>query len=185
MNFLKVEHNLLLLDFGVFDFKTRECLIEIPGYYNLDQDYWRKGCHTLATVKTSDNKYVMVELSGKSMNNNVIDFLGGIMEVEPPIKNGKDLFLSLYKELEEEAFITADDIRESYLKLVYINSKTNVGFYFEIFLKISSQDLQERFDSHRKELDIRALKIMSQLEYVDVLKNHNENKQFIATQIEI
>lgn len=185
LNSLKAESGKLFLDFGIFDFKTRECLPETQNYYETTEEYWRKGCHTLATVKTSDEKYLMVELSGKSMNKNPTDFLGGIMETEPAIKSGSDIFESLYKELEEEAFITEADIAGSVLKMVYINGNTNVGFYFEISLKITSDQIQERFDSKAKEIDIKSLKIMSRAEYINVLENHNPNKQFLAKQIEI
>lgn len=185
LNFLKTENDKLLLDFGIFDFKTRECLPETQGYYDTTNEYWRKGCHTLATVKTSDDKYLMVELSGKSINENLTDFLGGIMETEPAIKSGADIFGSLFKELEEEAFILETDIADSALKIVYINANTNVGFYFEISLKITSDQLQERFDNRVKEIDIKSLMVMSREEYIKVLENHNSNKQFLATQIEI
>ncbi len=185
LNSLKAENGKLFLDFGIFDFKTRECLPETPGFYETTEEYWRKGCHTIATVKTSDDRYLMVELSGKSMNKNTIEFLGGIMETEPPIKLGKDIFHSLYKELEEEAFITESDIADSNLKMVYINWNTNVGFYFEILLKLTSEQLQERFNEQTKEIDIKSLKIMSRPEYINVLENHNPNKQFLAKQIEI
>lgn len=185
LNLLRVEESKLILDFGIFDFKTRECLIEVPGYYNLSQEYYRKGCHSLATVKTLDNKYLMVELSGKSMNVNRIDFLGGIMETDPPIVTGKDIFESLYKELQEEAFISRNNIKETYLKLVYINSKTNVGFYFEVILNILSTNIEQEFNKNTKEVDIKSLKIMTRSEYITELKNHNQNKQFIAKQVEI
>ncbi len=185
LNSLKSEHGKLDLDFGVFDFKTRECLLEAEGYFDLSEDFWRKGCHTLATVKTSDSKYLLVDLSGKSMNLNKTVLLGGIMETEPPIKVGEDLFESLFRELEEEAFIKRSEIVSCLLKLVYINSKTNVGFYFEVPLNISSIDLEDRFNSSEKEIDIKSLKILSREEYLNILKNHNENKQFLANLIEI
>jgi len=173
----------LSLDFGIFDFKTRECLPEVPGYEELGEDYFRKGCFTSATVKTSDDKYLLVELTGKSMNRNQVDFLGGIMETEPPIKNGQDIFVSLYQELEEEAFIHRGDIQEAKLKLLFLNSRTNACFYFEVALALSSKDLQKRFDQQTKEVDIRSLKIYSWEDYIPQLKQLNENKKFIAESI--
>lgn len=185
INSLKCEGEKIYLDLGVFDFKTRECLAEAQGYYESTKEYWRKGGHTLATVKTSDAKYLMVELSGKSMNKNRTDFLGGIMETEPPIKSGDDLFDSLFRELEEEAFVKKEDISSAILKMVYINPSTNAGFYFEILLKITSDQLQQRFDNETKEIDIKSLKIMSRQDFISELENHNANKQFLARQVEI
>ncbi len=185
LNFLKSREAKLYLDLGIFDFKTRECLVEAQGYYESAEEYWRKGCHTLAIVKTFDDKYLMVELSGKSMNKNKADFLGGIIETEPPIKSGVDLFESLYRELEEEAFIKKDDIANSVLNMIYITHSTDVGFYFEILLKITSDELGHRFNNETKEIDIKSLKIMSRTDFIKELENHNSDKQFVATQIEI
>lgn len=185
LNSLRAEGQRLIIDLGIFDFKTRECLIEAEGYDELSEEYWRKGGYTFATVKTSDDRYVLVGLSGKSMNENKTDFLGGIMETEPPITSGEGLFESLYKELEEEAFIKKDDVASAALKMVYINTSTNAGFYFEMLLKITSEDLEQRFRSRKKEIDIQSLKILSRADFIQTLKNLNANKQFLATQIEI
>ena len=185
LNSIKPKEGKLFIDLGIIDFKTRECLVEAKGYYELTGEYWRKGGHTLAIVKTFDGKYLMVELSGKSMNKNKTDFLGGIVETEPPIKSGNDLFESLYRELDEEAFIGKDDISHCVLGMVYITHSTDVGFYFEISLKITSDELEDRFNGRTKEIDIKSLKIMSHADFIRELKNHNSDKQFIATQIGI
>ena len=185
LNSLKLREGKLFIDLGIIDFKTRECLLEAKDYYELTEEYWRKGGHTLAIVKTSDGKYLMVELSGKSMNKNKTDFLGGIIETEPPIKSGNDLFESLYRELGEEAFIKKEDISNCILEMVYITHSTDVGFYFEILLKITSDELENRFNNGIKEIDIKSLKIMSREDFIKELENHNSDKQFIVTQIEI
>jgi len=59
-----------------------------------------------------------------------------------------------------------------------------VGFYFDILLNITSELLLERFRNEMKDLDVKSLKIMSHSEFVEELKNHNTNKQWLATQIE-
>lgn len=185
LNHIKSKEGTLFVNFGTVDFKTRECLVEAEGYYNLTEEYWRKGCHTLATVKTLDDKYLIAELSGKSMNKNKTDFFGGIMEIKPKIKSGKDVFNSLYKELEEEAFIIENDIAWCILNMIYITPSTDVGFYFETMLKITSNELEHRFKNKPKDIDIKSVKIMSRADLIKELKNHNSNKQFLATKIEI
>jgi hypothetical protein len=185
LNSIKLRGGKLFIDFGVIDFKTRECLIEAKGYYGAAEGYWRKGCHTLATVKTSDDKYLMVELSGKSMNKNKVDFLGGIMETKPSIKSGGDIFKSLYRELGEEAFIKKGDIASSILHMIYVTHSTDVGFYFEILLKVTSDELGHRFNKGKKEIDIKSLKVMSHLDFIKELESHNYDKQFLATQVNI
>jgi hypothetical protein len=184
LNALNIKEGKICLEFSIFDFKTRECLLDIPGYDDMPEEYWRKGCHTASTVQTSDGKFVMVELSGKSMNLNATDLIGGIMETDPELKEGKDIFESLYKELNEEAFIAKDDIKEAYINALYLNTTGNIGFYFMVNLSISSKDLMVRFNTQQKELDIKSLIIFSKEEYLNHLRNHNLNKRFLAPFIE-
>ncbi len=185
LNSLNLDDEKLILDFGTIDFKTWICLRAAPGYFDLPEEYFQKGCHTLATVRTSDGKYLMVELSGKSMNTNSVDFLGGAMETDVPMKAGEDIFQSFFKELGEESLIEKEDIENAYLKMVYLNPKTNVGFYFEVTLRISSDELTERLAGKSKDIDIESLKVFSRDEYLETLRNHNVNKQFISTVVEI
>ncbi len=186
LNSLKQKEDKLLIDLGTFEYKIRDGLIAIPEYFNLPEEYWRKGCFTQATIKTSDDKYLMVELSGKSMNKNNIDFLGGVMEIPPEVKNGEDIFKSLYSELEEEGFITPIDITECFLKFIFITNTHNIGFYFEVGLNISSQKLTERYKNLNIEADIKSIKIFSRDEYLETLRTHKSpNKQFVANLVEI
>ncbi len=185
LNALTQKEGKLIIDLGTIEFKTRQCLPEIPGYFDLSEEYYRKGCHTLATVKTNDGKYLMVELSGKSMNKNGIDFLGGIMETDMPIRTGEDIFRSLYKELEEEGMIAREDVQEAFLMMVYLTANTNVGFYFKVSLKVSSGELLERFEKGAQDADIKSLKVFSRAEFFETLRHHNTNKQFLSSIIEI
>lgn len=185
LNSLRQEGGKLTIDFGEFDFKTRECLIEADGYYQLSEEHYRKGCHTLGTVKTSDDKYLMVEMSGKSMNTNSVDFLGGVMETNLKMHTSEDIFQSFYNELEEEGCIAVRDIQDIYIRLIYLSNNTNVGFYFEVSLSISSNDLLERFYESRKDVDIKSLKVLSKYDYLETLRNHNLHKQFVAQFVNI
>lgn len=177
--------NKLHLDFGVFDFKTRECVIDAEGYFDLSEEYFRKGCHTLSTIRTSDNQYLLVELSGKSMNLNPIDFIGGIMETNFAMQTSEDVFGSFSEELEEEACIQRSDIELWYLALIYLNANTNIGFYFEVVLNIPAETLLQRFKETGKDQDIKAIRIFSKEGYLTMLATLNINKQFIAKHITI
>lgn len=186
LNSLKKVNDKIILDFGIFEYKVRTGLIVIPEYFNLPEEFYHKGCFSSATVKTNDNRYVMVELSGKSMNLNEVDFIGGVMETTIEMKTGESIFQSLYAELEEEAGVAKNEINESYLRLIFLTQNTYVGFYFEISLNISSIELLERFKKENKDLDIKSLKDFSRDEYIKILENHkSKNKQFIVGFLDI
>lgn len=180
LNSLVMEGQEVAIDFGLLEYKAREALPTIPGYYDLPEEYYRKGCYSGASVKTSDGQYITVELSGKSMNMNRVDVLGGIIEKPTILENGVDLFNSLFTELEEEAHINAADVSDSYLRAVYTEAKTNVGFYFEVLLSLSSTELLERTAHGMDDQDIRSLQSLTREEYIAMLQNGSPGKQLMA-----
>ena len=185
LNSIQEKDGKIFLDFGTFEYKVRDGLIAIPEYFNLPEEYWRKGCFSCASIRTSDDRYLMVELSGKSMNYNKVDLIGGVMETNIGMTTGDDIFTSFYNELEEEAGIKEDDIKESHLHTIYLASGTNVAFYFEITLNVSSEELLERFKKN-KDADIKSICVLTKEEYINVLKNHSSlNKQFTAKILKI
>jgi hypothetical protein len=116
------------VDFGIIEYKVRDGLIEIPEYFNLSEEFYRKGCYSMASVRTADDRYLMVELSGKSMNKNETDLLGGIMETKIEAKTGNDVFQAILEELEEEGCIHTADIAKIYLRSIFLGFNTNVCF---------------------------------------------------------
>ena len=185
LNSIQEKDSKIVLDFGIIEYKVRDGLIAVPEYYDLPEEYYRKGCFTCSSVKTSDGKYIMVELSGKSMNPNTTDLIGGIMETDISMNTGSDIFESLYKEFTEEADIKKEDIKECYLNTIYFAHGTNIAFYFETTLGVSSVDLIERFKNN-KDADIKSLCIYTRDEYLDALKKHNSlNKQIVGNLLQI
>ncbi len=183
LNSIQEQDGKVVVDFGTFEYKVRDGLIAIPEYFGLSEEHYRKGCFSTATVKTSDGLYVMAELWGKSMNENIVDLIGGIMETNIPFASGNDIFRSFYDELEEEAGIEVRDTQECFLKAVYLEARINVAFYFEVILNVSSGELQKRFEKNQDE-DIRTLCFFTPEEYIDALEHHRSpNKQFIARQL--
>ncbi len=180
LNSLEKRDNGISVDFGIIEYKVRDGLIEIPEYLNLPEEYYRKGCYSMATVRTTDDLYLMVELSGKSMNKNAVDLLGGIMETNIEAKTGKDIFQSILAELEEEACIYESDIEKIYLRSVFLGFNTNVCFYYEVILNTSSFELQNKFKISNKDQDIKSILYLSREQYIEALKNHrSQNKQFL------
>lgn len=181
LNSLEQQGSKVFIEFGLLEYKTRSILQTIPGYSNLSSEYHHFGCYSGATVKTSDDKYLIVELSGKSMNTFTRDMLGGIIEKPSEIANGADVFNCLYTELEEEACINKNDILEFYLRSIFLTPNTHCCFYFEVTLQTSSEELQKRFILETADPDIQSLKTLSKDEYLDFLKNHeSQTKQLIA-----
>ena len=89
-------------------------------------------------------------------------------------------------ELEEEGCIRESDIEESYLRSIYLGTKTGIGFYFEIILNVSLKELEERFKRDNKDQDIKSLEGFSRDEYLSILKNHrSKNKQLVIEMIQI
>ncbi len=180
LNAIEERDGKVVVDFGMFEYKVRDGLIAIPEYFELPEEYYRKGCFSTATVKTSDGYYLMAELSGKSMNENRTELIGGMMETNIAFQSGADIFKSFYDELEEEAGIKEKDIATCVLTAIFLEESTNVGFYFEVVTTISSNDLLERFQKNQDQ-DIRALQIHTRTEYKDMLNRHRDpSKKFIA-----
>lgn len=114
--------------------------------------------------------YVIVKLSGKSMNGNDFDVLGGMMETELPLDKPLDLFHHLYAELKEEANIDIQDISENMLRGIVQTQRGHVLFHFDIKLNVTAKELKERFDTNTKDPDIEDLMFLSKEEYVSYLK---------------
>ena len=186
LNSLTQKDGALFLDLGTTEFKTLAGLTAQPEYFNLPEDFYIKWCFNRSTVKTADDKYVMVELTGKSMNTSDSDFIGGLMEKPMEMNTGADIFKSMQIELKEEAGIEDDDIREIYLRAIYLGVKTGAAFYFETLLNISSAELISRFEKENSDQDIKRLRFFSREEYISAIHNHpSKIKGFVADLVNI
>lgn len=175
----------LTINFGTVEYKVRHGLVNICEYSDLSEEFFSKSCSCSATIMTSNEEYVMVELSGRSMNTNSIDLVGGIMETDLEIHTGDDVFNSFYKELKEEAGVVENDINEVYLRTIFLELSTNVCFYFEVTLKINSEELLLRFKNNN-DIDIKSIQTFNKREYQEVLNNHqSKNKHLIAEHLMI
>lgn len=183
LNDIQVRDGKVVVNFGTFEYKVRDGLIAIPEYFELPEVYYRKGCFSTATVKTSDGLYIVAELSGKSMNENRTELIGGIMETNITFQSGADIFQSFYDELKEEAGVEVGDIATCDLTAIFLEESTNVGFYFEVTTTVSSNDVLERFQKNQDQ-DMRALRMYTLSEYQDILDQHRDpSKKFIARRL--
>lgn len=177
LNSLKEENGKIYLDFAEMDFKTRFGLREALLKIDFDETMYRNGCYVGATVKTSDDKFLMIKLSGKSMNRNKYDVLGGVMETNIEMSPNY-IFQVLHAELNEEAGIEESEIENTILRAIYQGKFTNIGFYLETELSISSDEILKRFESN-DDVDIAGIEVYSYDKYLEALQNHNSNKQLI------
>lgn len=183
LNSLQEENGKLVLNFGTLEFRVRNGIRKTPGYFDLPEEFFVKGCYTDATVKTSDGWYLLIELSGKSMNENDIDFIGGIMETNFGMKTGQDIFDSFYTELKEEGRINSEDIQEVYLQSVLLSHSTNIAFHFEVVLNVTLEDVLKR---ENEDAEVASLQGFSREEYIKILENHKSpNKRLVAETMRI
>jgi len=184
LNTYSYQNNVLNLELSIFDYKHRYGLVLMTRENVIDQSLYRhNGLFVGSTVKTADNRYVMVKLSGKSTNPNKYDVLGGMAETDVECTSGKYIFDVLYKEFEEEAGIAREEVSKCDLRTIYIAQNGHIGFYFETELAVTSRDLQKRFEGNT-DIDIDSLCFYEKEEYLDILRNQNDSKRMMADFIE-
>ena len=135
LNSIKEKNGKVYLDFAILDFKTRFGLREALPKIDFDETMYRNGSYVGATVKTLDDKYLMIKLSGKSMNRNTNDVLGGVMETNIEM-NSEYIFNVLHTELQEEAGIKESEINNTFLKAIYQVEGT--PFFRQLFYVINN-----------------------------------------------
>ena len=170
------EGNKIELDLALFDFRHRYGVICIAKESGVQIQH--NGTFVGSSVRTKDNYYVMVKLSGKSMNTNNYDLLGGMVETETDFTGSSFLFDVLYQEMQEEGGIERQDVKSCEMRMMYQGEYGHVGFYFETDLKITKADLESRFENNSDQ-DIESLVFFNQEEYEQILESHNPNKQLI------
>ncbi len=180
LNDFKLQKGKLTLEIAPMEFRVRESLVRIAGYYSLEESYFRKGIFCFANVETSDGHYIFVELSGKSLNTAHYEMLGGILEIEDTTKNQIDIFECLYREMFEEGGIERKYIQQAFLRSIILERETNIALYFEVKLSISAKEAIEIFDNSQIDPEISHLFCVPREKLHEQLMSMNENKQLIA-----
>jgi hypothetical protein len=162
VNDLKVaDDGKLNVEFAPIDFKTRESVLSIPNYYELPERFWRKGATVGSFVKTVDNFYVFVALSGRSVSmanpNKKVSLIGGVLDEDVPVRASKDIYETMYKEFEEESAVPRDRVKRCILDSVYLSPSTNIGFHFIIDLFETKEEVEARFKAESQDDDIAGL----------------------------
>jgi hypothetical protein len=171
------------LEFSLMEYKIRDGMLAIPKYWKRSIDQWRRGVFMGATVVTSDDKYLYLELSGESFNNNRYEIIGGILEPEKPIITSEDIFNEMLVELSEEALVPKDSVDNITLDLIYYAHKTNVGLYFTITLIDDLKTIQNRFFNGDPDVEVKSLCWCNATQWSNILKDMSSDKKFIAEQL--
>ena len=151
----------LKVEFAPIDFKTREGLLGALERLELPEESYRRGAFVGGLVRTSDNYYVFVYLSGRSVNTNKVDMVGGIVGDESVVRTGADLFSVMYQELEEETATPKASVESCVLQLAFLSPATNIGFHFAIELSDTREQLERRFAEKAVDPDIESLLFVS------------------------
>jgi 8-oxo-dGTP pyrophosphatase MutT (NUDIX family) len=163
------ESNLLELEFAPIEFKVVSALSKLAQTFWTEVEYRHRACACGMVAETRDGKYVMVELSGKSMNPYKFDYVGGNIEFPHPLSSGEDLFEHLYRETKEEINLDPSDFEDLTLKAVIQSQRGFVSFHFHSKLKLSGDEVVERFKGV-KDPDIAGVRLFDRDEYLKFLE---------------
>lgn len=143
----RVDRDKLFLNFSLIPYSVR---VGIKAHRDemekFGQDYLSKALYVSAIIETSDGKYLIGKLSGKTLNEKSIDFIGGVLshdEIE--IRSSDDLWQVMFTELDEEANIKKDDVESSSLVGGATSWYSNVALIFYVKLKIDSETVKRKF----------------------------------------
>jgi len=174
------KNNLLEITLGTFDYKHRLGLSTMGQRGELhNTSIVQGGCFVNSTTITSDGYFCMVKLSGKSMNNNIYDFIGGMAETDTPFNHHTYLFDALYKEMEEEACIDKDMIESCTLRCFFQAKNGHYGFHFLTKLSKSKTDIEKRFKDNT-DIDIDSLVFLKKDQYLRKLSQLPGHKPLIG-----
>jgi len=157
LNTLKIYENSLDLELSTVKFSTINGYRDIFKKYDLNTEYYIDHISVGALIKTSDNKYLFGERSGKTAARSPIDLIGGgASKDELEITSGEDFETLLLKEIEEETNLDLNHIKKSEIIGIVRSQSTNVIIIFEVILNISSQNVlrlfKQRGDDEMKSL---------------------------------
>ena len=166
----RIESGKLQLDLGPIKFSVRVGLkkhrdeVEKLGF-----DYCSRGLYVPAIIVASDGKYLMGKLSGKTLNERPVDFIGGVMSKdEIEVKTSRDIWKTIFRELDEEINIKETDIERAELVGALTSKYSNVALVFFIKLKINCEEVKEKFRG-RKDEELAELLCLDKQEMKDLL----------------
>jgi hypothetical protein len=151
------------------DYKHRSGLEKLARAEVDVQDYVSKGLAIGGFIKTSDDKFIFGVLSGKTFNDNKIDFIGGI--VDTITLNAQGLWQKFLDELEEETGVHGKFVEAGEYLGVLQGNEGNYILLCNCELSLSSKQVQEIFEEqHDQEMrDLDFVDTEDLQDYMNIL----------------
>ena len=166
----------------VYTFKIRRGLGHMHRHIPEINAPKNNGLYSNSTIKTIDDWYIAVSLSGASMNpyQESFDLVGGIMEASQPLDHGQSLYNAYLEEFEEETALSRNHISNIILANMLIDRNKNICCYFKVDIKLTRKEVEKLF-LNNTDPDIENLIFFKQNEYIEALNSHPSiSKRMIA-----
>ncbi len=170
LNACSVLDGKVVLDLGLTDYKT---YIGLRGYdliSELGEEYLTKTVYLESLLVTTDGFYVLGELSGKTMETQSVDTIGGVLShSELEVTDAGDLKTALLTEFKEEANIPEQYVDSIQLTGITLDEGYKVGIHFVTRLTITSDRLKSLF-SEGTDSELKGLVFVPSDEIFEYLK---------------
>ncbi len=122
----------------------------IDEFNRLGEEYYSKSTFAIGLAKTSDDCYILGEVSSNYMNTGAIDIIGGVLsKSEGLMTNSNDLFAALYKEFEEEIGIKKESLAHPRLLGAILTMKFKVCLVFHLEISLTKNEVQDIYDENK------------------------------------
>lgn len=174
----------LSLELSKFSYKVRSSLSKLSErLVLLGEAYYCRGLSIGGFVETTDHKFIFGQRSGKTLTNNNVDFIGGILDPKV-INNGYDLFAHNKQEIFEELGVTEDNILSIELVALVLTSATNIILLTRTKLDMSSTEVNHTFENANDKEEMKSLMFVDREELSDFLNSLGEYKVVIAAELD-
>lgn len=149
----ELNNNLLHLTVSTIPFSIRLAMNSYTDRVGiLGSNYAPFGMFTSCFVRTSDEKLLFIERSGKFFSDRKIAFIGGVLsKTEAILSNRADLFNEVLKELSEEIYVESSLVETIRLTSGYITENFNFCLIFDIRLQETFEEVRDTFKKKMSE----------------------------------
>lgn len=119
----------------------------IDEFKRIGEEYYSKSTFVIGLAKTSDDYYILGEVSSNYMNTGAIDIIGGVLsKSEGLMTNSNDLFAALCKEFREEIGIKQENLANLRLLGAILTMKFKVCLVFHLEIALTKNEVQNIYD---------------------------------------